>query len=110
MDIFKKADMLINHFKYGSISIGNKGYKMRWGEFIGIAHLYLNGVDMSHPDLLDPNSSNTFITDFLGQLEKIHEQDRIDFKELGFGIDFASELAEFIAKAANRKMLTEDND
>lgn len=110
MDIFKKADTLINHFKYGSISIGNKGYKMRWGEFIGIAHLYLNGVDMSHPDLLDPNSSNTFITDFLGQLEKIHEQDRIDFKELGFGIDFASELAEFIAKAANRKMLTEDND
>lgn len=110
MDIFKKAESLITHYKHGAVSIGNKGYKMRWGDFIGIAHLYLNGVDAKLPDLLDSKSKNTFIQDFLGQLEKVHEQVRIDFKEIGFGIDFAPELAEFIAKAANRKVLTEDNN
>jgi len=108
--IIKKAQDLLNVWRYGSLEIGNLGYKFRYYQFINIAYLYLHGVDAKNPDLMDTKNPHNFIADFLDSLTKINEQTRIDFKELGFLVDGHSELAKYIAKAANRKTLTINND
>lgn len=110
-EIIKKTQEVITTFKHGALTLGNRGYKFRYYDFINVAYLYLHGVDGSTPDLLDPDSDNSFIADFIGPLNKINEQTRIDLKETGFIVESDSELAEFIAKAANRSVLTgKDNN
>ena len=108
--IIIKAEKLLETWRHGSLRIGNLGYKFRYYQFINIAYLYLNGVDAKNPDLLDPKNPHHFIPDFIADLTKINEQTRIDFKELGFLVEGHSELAKYIAKAANRKSLTINND
>ena len=108
--IINEAQKLLETWRHGSLKIGNLGYKFRYYQFINIAYLYLNGVDAKNPDLLDPRNPHHFIADFIADITKINEQTRIDFKELGFAVDGHSELAKYIAKAANRKALTINND
>lgn len=108
--IIDKAKNLLETWQHGSLKIGNLGYQFRYYQFINIAYLYLNGVDAKNPDLMSPKNPHHFISDFIDSLTKINEQTRIDFKELGFLVEGHSELAKYIAKAANRKTLTVNND
>lgn len=108
--IIDNAKNLLETWKDGSLKIGSLGYKFRYYQFINIAYLYLNGVDAKNPDLMSPKNPHHFIPDFVDSLNKINEQTRIDFRELGFLVEGHSELAKYIAKAANRKTLTVNND
>ncbi len=108
--IITEAKKLLTTWKYGSLKVGSLGYQFRYYQFINLAYLYLHGVDGKHPDLMDPKNPHHFIPDFVSAIVKINEQTRIDFRELGFSIDGHSELAKYIAKAANRKNLTINND
>lgn len=88
---------------------GNLNYKFRTKEFMDVIFLYTNSVDVRNPDILGRNNRNTFVYEAQAQIEKIKEQIRLDIKDLNFTLPGASTLAAFIPKAANRKIL-EDND
>lgn len=88
---------------------GNLNYKFRTKAFMDVIFLYTNSVDVRNPDILGRNNRNTFIYEAQAQIEKIKEQIRLDIKDLNFTLPGASTLASFIPKAANRKVL-EDND
>lgn len=88
---------------------GNLNYKFRTKAFMDVIFLYTNSVDVKNPDILGRNNRNTFIYESQAQIEKIKEQIRLDIKDLNFTLPGASTLASFIPKAANRKVL-EDND
>lgn len=88
---------------------GNMNYKFRTKDFLNVIFLYTNSVDVRNPDILGRNNRNTFIYEAQSQIEKIKEQIRLDIKDLNFTLPGASTLASFIPKAANRKIL-EDND
>lgn len=85
------------------------GYKFRTRDFLNIVFLYSNSVDVKNPDILGADNRNTFVFEPLAQLEKIKEQIRLDIKDLNFTIENASSLARFIPKAANRKVLNEND-
>ena len=109
-EVIKKTKEIVHNFQHGVLEVGNRGYKFRYFDIINIGYLYLHGVTGANPDLLDPQSKNTFIPDFIGDLNKFCEQTRIDYKELGFSVESNSPVAEYIVKAANRKVLTGDSD
>ena len=109
-ELIKKGQDLVITFYNGKLEVGNRGYFLPYYDLINIGYLYLHGVDARFPSLLDPNSDNSFIPDFMGDYVKINEQTRIDFKELGFAVDNKSDLGEFVVKGANRKVMNEDND
>lgn len=88
---------------------GNLNYKFRTKAFLDVIFLYTNSVDVRNPDILGRNNRNTFVYEAQAQIEKIKEQIRLDIKDLNFTLPGASTLASFIPKAANRKVL-EDND
>lgn len=88
---------------------GDMGYKFRTRPFLEILFLYINGVDARNPDLLGKNNRNTFIYEARGEMEKIKEQIRLDIVDLGFQVPGASTLGRFIPKAANRKVLEDNN-
>lgn len=88
---------------------GNLNYKFRTKAFMDVIFLYTNSVDVRNPDILGRNNRNTFIYEAQAQIEKIKEQIRLDIKDLNFTLPGASTLASFVPKAANRKVL-EDND
>lgn len=108
--IIEAAEKLLEAWKHGFLKIGSLGYKFRYYQFINIGYLYLHGVDAKNPDLMSPTNPHHFIPDFMSNLVKINEQTRIDFRELGFIVEGQQELAKYIAKAANRKNLTINND
>jgi len=108
--IIEETKALVNQWENGSLEVGNLGYRFQYYKFINIAYLYLHGVDAKNPDLMDEKNPHNFVADFLDTITKINEQTRIDFKELGFIVEGHSELAKYIAKAANRKALTINND
>lgn len=85
------------------------GYKFRTKEFLNVIFLYTNSVDVKNPDILGEHNKNTFVYEAQAAIEKIKEQIRLDLKDLNFLIDGATPLSRFIPKAANRKLL-EDND
>lgn len=108
--IISNAKTLLDTWRYGSLEIGNLGYKFKYYQFLNIAYLYYHGVDAKNPDLMDVKNPHNFIPDFLDSVTKINEQTRIDFREIGFLVEGNSELAKYVAKAANRKTLTINND
>jgi hypothetical protein len=89
--------------------LGNRGYKYQTRAMMEIIFLYKNGVDARNPDLLGKNNKNTFVDEAQSEIEKIKEQVRLDIVHMGFQIPGAVDLGRFIPKAANRKLL-EDND
>lgn len=107
-DILNQARKTINDYNDGALESA-MGYKFRTRAFLEVLFLYLNSVDVKNPDLLGKNNRNTFIYEVRGEIEKIKEQIRLDIIDLNFQIPGASTLGRFIPKAANRKML-EDND
>lgn len=107
-NVLAKTKRTVEDFLTGHLE-GNMGYKFRTRSFMEVVFLYKNGVDVRNPDLLGKNNKNTFINDAQSEIEKIKEQVRLDIVDIGFIVPGASTLGRFIPKAANRKML-EDND
>ena len=107
-DVLNQARKTINDYNDGALEAA-MGYKFRTRAFLEVLFLYLNSVDVKNPDLLGKNNRNTFIYEARGEIEKIKEQIRLDIIDLNFQVPGASTLGRFIPKAANRKML-EDND
>jgi len=105
--ILEKTSETISQFYDGALEM-DMGYKFRTREFLNVAFLYKNSVDVKNPDLLGVNNRNTFVFEPASQIAKIKEQVRMDIKDINFIINGASSLATFIPKAANRKIL-EDN-
>lgn len=98
----------VDNFNSGYLEM-DMGYKFRTKEFLNIVFLYTNSVDVKNPDILGATNRNTFIYEPQAAIRKIKEQIRIDIKDLNFSIHGASSLGRFIPKAANRKIL-EDNE
>lgn len=98
----------IDDFNTGYLH-GDFGYKFRTRDFLNVAFLYSNGVDVENPDLLGKFNKNTFIFEPQAAIEKIKEQIRLDLKDLNFLVDGASSLSSFVVKAANRKVLEDNN-
>lgn len=107
-NVLKVAKKTIEDYNTGALEAA-MGYKFRTRAFLEVLFLYLNSVDVKNPDLLGKNNRNTFIYEARAEIEKIKEQIRLDIVDLNFQIPGASTLGRFIPKAANRKML-EDND
>lgn len=107
-DVLKIAQKTITDYNDGALESA-MGYKFRTRAFLEVLFLYINSVDTKNPDLLGRNNRNTQIYEARAEIEKIKEQIRLDIVDLNFNIPGASTLGRFIPKAANRKML-EDND
>lgn len=107
--LLENASALQTKYTTGDLSVGNKGYKLRYYDFVNVGYLFLQGVDVKNPDLLGIKNKNTFVTNFLGAYNKLNEQTRIDYKELNFIVDGESMVANFTVKSANQKVMTEDN-
>lgn len=107
-DVLNQTRKTVNDYNDGALEAA-MGYKFRTRAFLEVLFLYMNSVDVKNPDLLGKNNRNTFIYEVRGEIEKIKEQIRLDIVDLNFQVSGASTLGRFIPKAANRKML-EDND
>jgi hypothetical protein len=103
-----EAKRTIDDYNTGYLE-ADMGYKFRTRAFLEVVFLYVNGVDVRNPDILGKNNKNTFVNEAESYVEKIKEQIRMDIKDLNFLITGASALGQFIPKAANRKMLEENN-
>jgi hypothetical protein len=106
--LLESVKKVVDDFNTGYLE-ADLGYKFRTRDFMNIVFLYSNSVDVANPDILGADNRNTFIFEPMAQLEKIKEQIRLDIKDLNFTIDNASSMARFIPRAANRKMLKENN-
>ena len=104
----EKAKRTKREYESGYLSM-DKGYKFRTKDFLSVVFLYTNSVDVKNPDILGNTNKNTFILDAMDAIEKIKEQVRIDIRDMNFLVKGASSLSRFIVKAANRKVL-EEND
>ena len=106
--LLESVQKTVDDFNSGYLE-ADMGYKFRTRDFLNIVFLYSNSVDVKNPDILGSDNRNTFVFEPLAQIEKIKEQIRLDIKDLNFTIDNASSMARFIPRAANRKMLRENN-
>ena len=104
----EKVKTTITDYETGYLE-GNLNYKFRTKEFLNVVFLYTNSVDVKNPDILGANNKNTFIYEPQAAIEKIKEQIRLDIKDLNFSVQGASSLARFIPRAANRKLLEDNN-
>ena len=99
---------LVGDFESGYLE-AEMGYKFRTRDFLNVIFLYTNSVDTKNPDLLGRNNKNTFVDEIMSTVEKIKEQIRLDVRDIAFVVNGASSLGRFIPKAANRKMLEDNN-
>ncbi len=106
--LLEAVKKVVDDFNTGYLE-ADLGYKFRTRDFMNIVFLYSNSVDVRNPDILGSDNRNTFVFEPMAQLEKIKEQIRLDIKDLNFTIENASSVARFIPRAANRKMLRENN-
>lgn len=106
--ILEEVKKNISDYETGYLEM-DLGYKFRTRAFINVLFLYINSVDVKNPDILGPNNKNTFVYELQSQARKVKEQVRLDLKDINFMIDGASSLARFVIKAANRKILEENN-
>lgn len=106
--LLEKVKKTINDYEGGFLE-GALNYKFRTRDFLNVVFLYTNSVDVKNPDILGANNKNTFIYEPMAAIEKIKEQIRLDIKDLNFTIQGASSLARFIPRAANRKLLEDNN-
>lgn len=106
--IIDKAKRTKNDYQDGYLK-AERGYKFRTRAFLEVVFLYINGVDGKNPDILGKFNKNTFVNEAKEYIEKIKEQIRLDIKDLNFIVSGASTLGRYIPKAANRKMLEDNN-
>jgi hypothetical protein len=106
--IFDLAKRTVENYQSGALE-AEMGYKFRTRAFLEVIFLYTNSVDVKNPDLLGKNNKNTFVHEAQSVIEKIKEQIRLDIRDINFQVNGASSLGRFIPKAANRKMLEDNN-
>jgi len=106
--VLKETKQTVDDYLSGHLE-GNMGYKFRTRAFLEVIFLYINSVDVGNPDILGKTNRNTFIYEAQEAIAKIKEQIRLDIKDLGFQVNGGSSLARFIPRAANRKMLDDNN-
>lgn len=106
--LLEKIKKTIEDYETGHLR-AEMGYKFRTREFLNVVFLYTNSVDVKNPDILGSNNKNTFIFEPMAAIEKIKEQIRLDIKDLNFSVQGASSLSRFIPRAANRKILEDNN-
>ena len=106
--IIELTKTTINNFNTGYIS-GPMNYKFRTKAFLDVIFLYINSVDVANPDILGTTNKNSFIYEVQDDIRKIKEQVRLDIKDINFLINGSSSLGRFVVKAANRKMLKDNN-
>jgi len=104
----KKIKSTVENYNEGHLS-ADLGYKFRTRDFLNVVFLYKNKVSVSQPDILGTNNKNTQTNDIESAVEKIKEQIRLDLKDMNFIVHNASSLSRFVVKAANRKMLKDNN-
>ena len=85
------------------------GYKFRTKQFLDVLFLYTNSVDVKNPDILGATNKNTFVYEAQSSIRKVKEQIRLDIKDINFMIEGAMPLSRFIPKAANRKVMKDNN-
>lgn len=107
-EVVSNVKKFIDNYECGYLT-NDSGYKFRTKDFLNVIFLYTNSVDTKNPDILGAENRNTFVFEPMSAIEKIKEQVRLDLKDLNFLIDGASSLARFIPKAANRKILLDNN-
>lgn len=88
---------------------GPMGYKFYTYKMLSVLFLYINSVDVKNPDITGKTNKNTFIYEAQDEISKIKEQVRLALKDLGFLLRGSSDLAKFVMKGANRKMLKDNN-
>lgn len=106
--IIELAKRTIDDFNEGYLE-ADMGYKFRTKAFMNVVFLYSNSVDTKNPDLLGVNNRNTFVNDAQSSIEKIKEQIKMDLKDMNFLLPGSSSLSRFVVKAANRKILNEND-
>lgn len=106
--IIESTKKCINQYNEGYLEMA-MGYKFRTKPFLDILFLYINSVDTKNPDLLGANNKNTFVYEAQSQIRKIKEQVSLDIRDFNFLVPGASTLSRFVVKAANRKMLKDNN-
>jgi len=104
----KKIKKTVDNYNSSYLS-ADLGYKFRTRDFLNVVFLYKNKVSVSQPDILGKNTKNTQTNDIEAVVEKIKEQVRLDLKDMNFIVHNASSLSRFVVKAANRKMLKDNN-
>ena len=106
--MIEKIKKHIDDYNTGYLEM-SLGYKFRTKQFLDVLFLYTNSVDTKNPDLLGVNNKNTFVYEAQSSIRKVKEQVRLDIKDINFMIEGAMPLSRFIPKAANRKVLKDNN-
>lgn len=106
--ILESTKKTVENYQNGALE-AEMGYKFRTRAFLEVIFLYTNSVDVKNPDLLGKTNKNTFVHEAMATIEKIKEQIRLDIRDINFQVNGASALGRFIPKAANRKMLEDNN-
>lgn len=104
----EKVKRHIDSYNTGYLEM-DLGYKFRTKEFLNVIFLYINSVDVKNPDILGKNNKNTFVYEAQSQIRKVKEQIRLDLKDINFMLNGATSLSRFVIKAANRKIMEENN-
>lgn len=103
--IEKTTDLYYN----GYLTLGEFGYKFYPKKMLDIIYLYAHNVNTKHPDLLGVNTRNTQRNPLQSIERKWREQTNLDLKDINFTINGATPMARFVPKAANRKILQDNN-
>lgn len=106
--LVEKIKKHIDDYNTGYLEM-SLGYKFRTKQFLDVLFLYTNSVDVKNPDILGSRNKNTFIYEAQSSIRKVKEQIRLDIKDINFMIEGAMPLSRFIPKAANRKVMKDNN-
>ena len=106
--MIEKIKKHIDDYNTGYLEM-SLGYKFRTKQFLDVLFLYTNSVDVKNPDILGATNKNTFVYEAQSSIRKVKEQIRLDIKDINFMIEGAMPLSRFIPKAANRKVMKDNN-
>lgn len=108
-EVIDKVEKTVDAYYNGYITIGEFGYKFYPKKMMDIIYLYAHTVDTKHPDLLAVTTKNTQRNPLQSIERKWREQTSLDLKDINFTINGATPMARFIPKAANRKVMQDNN-
>lgn len=107
--LIEKVNKTVDNYNNGYLEIGDFGYKYHPKKMFDIIYLYSHSVDTKNPDLLGLRNRNTQRNPIQQIERKWVEQTNIDLKDINFLIAGATPMARFIPKAANRKIMKDNN-
>jgi hypothetical protein len=108
-ELIAKVNSTIDSYNEGYLTIGDFGYKYYPKKMTDIVYLYAHNVDTSNPDLLGITNKNTQRNPIQSIERKWQEQTNIDLKDINFLLSGATPMGRFVPKAANRKIMKDNN-